>query len=99
MGQRPGLRFLNIPHNGLALNRAASACHTPRHLFEDDFDVFNVGNASARITFHHYQIGVLSSRNRADVVLAPRKVAPFKVAIRIACVGVNPAPTSNSISY
>ena len=46
---------------------------------------------------HRDKVGILPNAiNR--LILTAGKIAPFKVAIRIACSGVNPASTNNSIS-
>src|SRR5258708_20484458 len=42
-------------------------------VLEDDFDVFDVRDASGRITLHHHEVCVLPSRNRADLILAAEK--------------------------
>src|SRR6202521_155892 len=39
-------------------------------VLEDDFDVFDIRDASGRITSHHHEVGVFASQNRADLILA-----------------------------
>src|ERR1700736_6657242 len=45
----------------------------PGAVFEGDFDVFDIRDASGRIAFHDYQVRVVPDRNRADLILAAEK--------------------------
>jgi hypothetical protein len=65
-------RRINIPDNGPSPNLAACWCR------EDDFDVFDIRNASRRITFHHHEVRVFLTDIEPVLSWRPRKMAPCR---------------------
>ncbi len=65
-------------------------------VFENDFDVFDVGNCRGGISFHHHQIGLFARRDRTDARVFAEKFRAIECC-DLYCFGrVKPASTSSS---